>query len=481
MIAGLLTAVALLLAPRAEEPKNPWKDRTAAAVASVSGTPSAKTVREALDVLRRADAWSEALEIAEMALKRFPEEPTLYGPIARALLRAGRLADAERVALKIGLDSEDREALAVLVGVLSGRGELEKALAAAARLEKLGPTVATQFNSILMARWRANQIDGLPKLARAASKTIDPDGGYPENLISESIEGLADFFEKIDSKPVNQIARTGGAAMPVLTMIELPYVDAYINGNGPHRLIVDTGGSLYLSLDTAVAEEVGVQSIASAPIRGVSGRQDSGQALVQELTIGDIRMKRVLTRTLEFSPMLRLACAGILGTGMFDGGRMTLDFQNSRLLIENSSEKPAAGGEHTVRIVGDGKLLAPIRVQDQTALAILDTGASTGAFSPKTLKRLFPDHRGHEIGAAGVGVGQGEEARINLAPLVKLEVFGRTKEKYAGVGLDVLDETLSPIMGLQCDFLLGMPLFREMKTFTVDFPRSRMWVEWGGK
>lgn len=478
MNAWLLAVLVSLFVPRAEEPKNPWREK---ALTAVAGQPSTATYREALDVLRRGDAWAEAGQVADAALKQFPNDATLHGPIARALLRAGRVEDGERVALLIKSDTDDREALAVLIGVLVIRGEIEKAIAAAARLEKLGPTSANQYNAILTARMRANQLEGLAKLVRAASKALDPEGGYPDNLMSESIEGLAEFFEKIDAKPVNQLARPGSAAMPLLTMIELPYVEAYINGQGPHRLVVDTGGSFCLSLDAEVAEEIGVKSLASAPIRGVSGKQDSGQALLDELTIGDIRMRRVLTRTMEFPAMLKASCAGILGTGMFDGGRMTLDFQNARFVIEPSSDKPAAGTQHTVRIVGDGKLLAPIRVQDQSAMAILDSGASTGAFSLATLKRLFPEHSGPEFGAAGLGVGQGAVAKINLAPMLKLEVFGRTKEKYAGVGLDVLDNVLSPIIGVQCDFLFGMPLFREMKSFTVDFPRTRMWVEWGDK
>jgi predicted aspartyl protease len=475
----LLAALVSLFVPRADEPKNPWREKTPAALASLIGTPNAAVVRDALEVLRRADAWADAAQVADAALKQFPQDASLYGPIARALLRAGRLEDGERVALLIKPETDDREALAVLIGVLVARGEVEKALPAAARLEKLGPTSANQYNAILTTRIRANQLDGLGRLVRATSKALDPDGGYPDNLMGESIEGLAEFYEKIDAKPVNQLARPGSAPMPLLTMIQLPYVEAYVNGQGPHRLIVDTGGSFCLSLDAEVAEEMGIKSLASAPIRGVSGKQDSGQALVDELTIGDVRMKRVLTRTIEFPAMLKTSCSGILGTGMFDGGRMTLDFQNARFVIEPSSDKPAAGAQQVIRIIGDGKFLAPIRVQDQSAMAILDTGASTGAFSLATLKRLFPEHSGREFGAAGLGVGQGAEAKINLAPMVKLEVFGRTKEKYSGVGLDVLDNALSPIIGVQCDFLFGMPLFREMKSFTVDFPRTRMWVEWG--
>jgi len=40
---------------------------------------------------------------------------------------------------------------------------------------------------------------------------------------------------------MNQIARHGSAAMPMISTLRLPYCSALINGKGPYRLIVDTG------------------------------------------------------------------------------------------------------------------------------------------------------------------------------------------------------------------------------------------------
>jgi hypothetical protein len=46
------------------------------------------------------------------------------------------------------------------------------------------------------------------------------------------------------------------------------------------------------------------------------------------------------------------------------------------------------------------------------------------------------------------------------------------------MGLEVLDTLLSPILGVQTQVLVGMPIFRDMKSWTIDYPRRRMWVEW---
>ena len=122
--------------------------------------------------------------------------------------------------------------------------------------------------------------------------------------------------------------------------------------------------------------------------------------------------------------------------------------------------------------------MAPIKLQGQYAVALLDSGADVAAVSPAALKELFPEQDFANIAAAGMGVGEGAAAGISLAPGVKLEFWGKTFENYSGIGLDVLDTLLSPILGVQTQVLLGMPIFREMNQWTIDYPRRQMWIEW---
>ncbi|MFQ5806356.1 MAG: aspartyl protease family protein [Phycisphaerae bacterium] len=473
-----LAVVVMLLFPPREAPQNPWKEKVPAAVQEAERTRSVAAYRHALDVAWRADDWRASWKLASAALERYPKEPSLSGMIARALWRAGKMDEAERVVDTISDRTRDRVALTALIEIQLARGRHARASAAARRLEELGPSSAVEFYHVLGLRLAEDRLAGLAPLLRDAMQRVDPDNGYPEIYLEEVLDGLPEFFAAIGTEPINQIARHGSAAMPMIVVIRLPYCLATINGQGPYRLILDTGGSITLSLDDDIARELNLKSYGTATIRGISGKQDSEQTLVEELRIGEITCRRVMTRTFEFPDIMTLAGDGIIGTGIFARARMTLDFKRARLVVSPSSDEPAPGHATALRIVGDAKLIAPVKLQDEYAIAVLDSGADVAAVSPQRLKELFPDRPLTNIPTAGLGVGEGEATGITFAPGVKLETWGRTFENYSGMGLDALDTLLSPILGIQTQVLLGMPIFREMKSWTIDYPRRRMWVEW---
>lgn len=473
-----LAVAIMLLFPAGEEPQNPWKDKVSAAVERAERVGSTAAYRQALDAAWRADDWQMSVKLARTARDRFPNQPSLSGPIARALWRGGEIAEAERVVDTIREETRDRVALTTLIEIQLARGRREQAAAAARRLEKLGPASATELYHLLAIRLTEDHLVGMAALLREAAQLVDPDNGYPEIYLQEVLDGLPEFFAAIGTEPINQITRHGAAEMPMIVAIRLPYCLATINGQGPYRLIVDTGGSITLSLDDDIARELKLKSYGTASIRGVSGKQDSEQMLVDELQIGEITCRRVVTRTFELPEVMTLATDGIIGTGVFDRARLTLDFEHARLVVAPSSDQPAPGNPAEVRIVGDAKLLAPIKLQGEDAIALLDSGADVAAVSPTRLRELFPDRQLTTLPTAGLGVGEDDSAGISLAPGVKLEAWDRTYENYSGLGLEALDTLLSPIVGVQTQVLLGMPIFRDMKSWTIDYPRRRMWVEW---
>lgn len=468
----------MFLFPAGPGPENPWKEKVPAAVRKAEQRRTLAAYRQALDVAYRADDWQAGLKLARAARAEYPDDSALAGLITRALWRGGRIDEAEQVVETIADDTTDHVALAAVIEIRLASGEYEKAFSAARRLEALGPESALEHYYLLAVRLEEDRLEGLPPMLEQAAKLVDPANGYPEVYLAEMLEGLPEFFAAVGPEPINQIASYGSAEMPKIPAIGLPYCTATINGHGPYRLIVDTGGSITLSLDDDVARELKLQSLGRASIRGISGKQDSEQALVNHLQIGEISCRRVMTRTFEMPDLVTLAADGIIGTGVFGRGRMTMDFEHARLAVSPSADDAAPGQRADVRIVGDAKLLAPIKLQDRSAVALLDSGADVAAVSPATLKELFPDREFPAVAAAGLGVGEGAAAGIVLAPGVKLEFWGRTFEDYSGLGLDVLDTLLSPILGVQTQVLIGMSVFRDMKSWTIDYPRRRMWVDW---
>jgi predicted aspartyl protease len=157
---------------------------------------------------------------------------------------------------------------------------------------------------------------------------------------------------------------------------------------------------------------------------------------------------------------------------------MTLDFEHAALRLSPSNDRPAAGKEFPLRIISDAKLVAPVRIHGRPATALLDSGAAVVALSPTRLKRLFPDQKIQTFSLQVAGVGSGQDPEISFSRSVDLQFGGRKHENISGLGLDVLDTILSSHLGIQSDVLIGMPTFRQMKSFTVDFPKRRMWIDW---
>jgi hypothetical protein len=473
-----LCYASLWLATGGQDVENPWKGRVAAAVAAAEskGTPAA--YRDALDVVWRADDWKAGLTLARQALDKHPADPSLPAVVARALWRGGQLLEAERIAERINVRGDDRIGLTTLIEINVARGELVRAAAAADRLETLGPQTAEQWFHIISLRQLLDRNDGLDAMVRRARELAKVENGYPETLLLEMVDGLAEFLAAVGPASLNQVLEEGSAAMTQMPLIGLPACNVLINGRGPFRMIVDTGGSVMLSVDNEVADDIGLKSIATAAIRGVAGKDTSGQALVDELRIDGITCRRVMTRIFGVRQATAYSADGIIGTGMFAHSRLTLDFADGRMVVSASSDRPGPGTAIEARIVSDAKLIALSEINGRSAVALLDSGADLAALSPSRCRALFPDQPVRSLRAAGMGVGQGEQPQFALTRGITWSVSGRCYENFGGVALDVLDDVLSPFLGVQVDILVGMPVFRDMKSLTIDFPRCRLWAAW---
>lgn len=471
--------VAMLLTTAGASAENPWKSRAIAAVELARNSPGAESLREAFDATWRADDWAAGLELVKLVRDKRIDEPAVRSRMVRALWRGGRIEEAEALAARLDPLSDETVSLTARITIEFARGARDKALPLVDRLERLGNLSADDLYHVFSAALITNRLREAPELLRRIEKRLDEKNGYPDIYLAESVQGLAEFFEAVGTKPLNRIARHGSVELGKLVLFGLPCVDVTINGHGPFKMVVDTGGSIMLSLDQNVADEIKLRSLGKASVRGVSGKQETGQALIDALEFGGIRMERVICRTFDVRSAIMNAADGIIGTGLFAEGRMTLDFARGTMTIAESSDKPAAGVDTPVRLVGDAKLMALANLRGESAVALLDSGADAVAMAPSKLRALFPDREIARFDPGiGIGVGGGETPEISIGPGVELKLGGKTFSNYGGLGLDVLDTLLSPILGVQTDILLGMPVFRETRSVTVDFPRAKLWMDW---
>jgi len=479
IMSSTVTLAAFFFLPAGRQPvENPWKDKVSGAIERASRSGTRQAFLEALQTAWRADDWEAGLSLAQRACEKFPEAPELRAAAARAFWRAGRLAEAEELAATLPPDTADPIAIRIHLTVHLARGETEQAQRHAEQLDRLKPRTAENLYYLIAARSALGQLGGLSALIREAQALCDPANGYPELFIRDQLQGVAEFLDAVGSEPLNQVTTFGSAAMPVVPLINLPGCDAVINGRGPYRLIVDTGGSITLSLDESIAAELGLKSVATSAIHGVGGREESGQVLVDELRIGPITCRRVMTRTFAVRQAVAFSADGILGTGLFADARMRLDFEKGILTIEPAGDRAGPGVPGELRIVGDGKLVVPVILAGQPATALLDTGADACALSPARLRQLFPGRQIRSLPAFTLGVGNELRPGLSLSPGVDLELAGRKYSNYAGIGLEILDYLLSPLLGVQIDVLMGMPVMRDMKSLTIDCPSAKVWIEW---
>lgn len=459
--------------------ENPWPTRAKQAVAAAEARPTLEKYQKALDAAYRADDWQAGLSLSEQALKHPSWVKPLRSLLVRALWRAGRIGQAERLAGELVPEKTDRIGAAIAMRIALANGQRERAARFLNHLRQLGPNTADEAATMLFVEMTLGQTEGLAELARKAAEWADAANGYPDTYLAESLEGFPKLLEAIGDQPLNVVSAYGRAPMPPVVGIGLPSVEAYINGEGPYRFIVDTGGSIALSLSTRVADDLGLKPVATSSVRGVGGSQEAGIMVIDRLSIGQIEVRHVLSHRFDMPAVLNGAIDGVLGTGVFARSRFTLNLADSELVVAASSDKPAAGHALDLRIVADAKLTALIKIEGQPAVALIDSGADAVALSPHFVTRQFPDKDFPTMPMpAAAGVGEGDSGGVSVVPGVHAEIAGRTFEGFGGVALSTLDDTLSPIIGLQYDILLGMPLLRETQSMTIDAGTRQGWIEW---
>ncbi len=478
VLGALVLAMLFLPTVRAED--NPWRAKVADAVACAEREKTAEAYITGLDTAYRADDWRAALKLVEQARPQFGDDARMQARFARALRRGGLLRESEALADTFPTDSRDPVALEVIIYTCLQRGQTERALAAAEQLDKLTPQTAEGLVAVLSARQANNQLKNLSAMVKRVLELVDVANGYPESYFAESLAGTDEFFRRAGDEPLNQVIKHGRAPMTKAPLIGLPSCRVEINGHGPFDMILDTGGSTIISLDNDAAEQIGLEQFGEATIRGVGGKDTSQQAIIDDLKIGNICCRRVGARIFDVPDMIG---DGIIGTGVFGNARMTMNFAKAELTVTPSSSKSAPGAELPLRIIGDSKLMPIVSVNGRPVVAVFDSGADGMYLSPELMRDLSAADKlrtisGDALGLDAAGVGSGAAQTFVVGPGVDVEIPGRTYHNASGIGVGVLDDTLSPILGVQSGVLIGMSAFRDMRSATIDFPTTRMWVDW---
>ena len=232
-----------------------------------------------------------------------------------------------------------------------------------------------------------------------------------------------------------------------------------INGQGPFRLIVDTGANRS-ALAPAVAERLGLPQVVGGVIEvhGVTGVEDLPAVEVESLRAGDLLLPSTVLPVLPGD--IFGGADGFLGVAGLEQMRLAVDFVRDRVAIGPSNGRRAPPGYITVRgsLWQGGLLLVSGRVGAIPVKVIIDTGAERTMgnlmLRAEILKKSRRDDEfeatvhgatsdvdeGTYFNAPTISIGAARLSRlpVTFADLHVFELWGLAGEPALVVGMDVL-------------------------------------------
>jgi predicted aspartyl protease len=198
----------------------------------------------------------------------------------------------------------------------------------------------------------------------------------PETLLPETVEGANTAIPTLN--PLLVEAPEPRYVAPTLRdRIGRIWVPVHINGEGPFRLVLDTGanGSAILP---AVAQSLGLPMHEAKKVRlhGVTGTAVVPFVSVDKMEVGDLLIEGA---RLPVVPDVFGGAEGVLGTKGLSDKRIYIDFRNDSINIARSRNQDAPLGFSTMPIkLTSGQLVQlDLRIGSVRTKAILDTGAQT--------------------------------------------------------------------------------------------------------
>jgi predicted aspartyl protease len=231
-----------------------------------------------------------------------------------------------------------------------------------------------------------------------------------------------------------------------------------INGQGPFRLVLDTGASRS-AVTAKVAETLGIPIEESnrVTMHGVTGSALAATIRAERLEVGELLVERPQLLVVEDAFG---GAEGVLATEGLKDKRITIQFRRDRIEIAHSRRQPAPPGYATIpvqlakaRVITSDARVGPLKVK-----AIIDTGAqqTIGNLALRdqllALRKRLQEHEQEVVGMTG-DIQRGPNARvpsislgeilINSANItfVDLHIFrhwGYVDEPVLMIGMDVL-------------------------------------------
>jgi predicted aspartyl protease len=245
-----------------------------------------------------------------------------------------------------------------------------------------------------------------------------------------------------------------------------------INGQGPYRLVLDTGASRS-ALVQRVVDDLGVPVERDAVrLRGVTGTAIASAVRLERMEFGELEVEN--TRV----PIVADAFGGadgVLGGDGLENKRITIEFRKDRISVMRSHRTPAPPGHAVVpfKYTPERGMRVPVQVGQVKAIGLIDTGAQV-TVGNLALREALARRRGQRDQYDDVVIGITED--IQTATLVRIPSItaGQMIVRNAPVRFTDLHIFDHWKLTSQPALLIGMDVLGTLDTLVIDYARSEL-------
>ena len=254
-----------------------------------------------------------------------------------------------------------------------------------------------------------------------------------------------------------------------------------INGQGPYRLVVDTGAS-HSTFSPRLVAALGLSPSLESPIilNGVTGAASVPSVSVKRIQAGDMIVKDVQVPVVWSSIMA--GADGILGVAGLRSERILVDFRRDRIVITRSGSNIDRGAYLRIpaRLVAGGLLMVDVRIGGVSARAVVDTGAERTLGNAALRDALRARKHGKaarwantEVYGATTEVANGE---ASVAPPIKIgpAIINGTEVVYGDFHIFKLWN-----LDKRPAALIGMDVLGTVGALVVDYSRRELLLDVG--
>lgn len=245
-----------------------------------------------------------------------------------------------------------------------------------------------------------------------------------------------------------------------------------INGQGPYRLVLDTGASRS-ALVQRVVDDLALPVQADAVrLRGVTGTAIASAVRVDSMEFGELAIG---TSRLPVVADAFGGADGVLGGEGLDDKRITIEFRRDRISIMRSHRRPAAQGHAVVpfKYTPERGMRVHVQVGSVKAVGLIDTGAQV-TVGNLALREALAKRRGRRDQYDDVVIGITEDiqqaTRVRVPSILAGQMIVRNAEiRFAD--LHIFDHWR---LMSQPALLIGMDVLGTLDTLVIDYALGQL-------